>query len=89
MTEHTHTHDIDGYLSHSENISLSIVGGNEVLISLIGIAVLMAVCFLANRKYPCRKTDTNYEELRVLRNIEHEESRIRLGERSRRFTDYS
>lgn len=83
MTEHTHTHDIDGYLSHSENISLSIVGGNEVLIALIGIAVLMAVCFLANRKYPCRKTDSNYEELKVL------ESKIRLGERSRRFTDYS
>ena len=88
MTEHTHTHDIDGYLSHSENISLSIVGGNEVLIALLGIAVLMAVCFLANRKYSCRKTDTNYEELRVLRNLE--QSKISyLGERSRRFTDYS
>jgi hypothetical protein len=85
MTEHTHTHDIDGYLSRSENISLSIVGGNEVLIALIGIAVLMVVCFLANRKYPCHKPDANYEELQVLRKMES----ISLGERSRRFTEYS
>ena len=87
MTEHTHTHDIDGYLSHAENISLSIVGGNEVLIAILGIAILMAICFLANRRCSCRKNNGNNQEFSML--LSPGLMKGSLGERSRRFRDYS
>tara|TARA_B100000214_G_C23921482_1_gene606267 strand:- start:734 stop:994 length:261 start_codon:yes stop_codon:yes gene_type:complete len=86
MTEHTHTHDIDGYLSHAENISLSIVGGNEVLIAILGIAILMAICFLANRRCTCRKND-NTIGFNVNGSTEYKYNA--LGERSKRFTNYN
>ena len=89
MTEHTHTHEIDSYFERAQNISLSIVGGNDVLIAILGLAILLAICFFGSRRCSCRNR-RNPIGIRPLEEqyLYGKGSIHDIGERSRRPRNY-